>query len=212
MNKVEIYNLIKEATKGFTTDVDVITLDHLKTKLEEDIRVEEASSKNGGKTRIKSCLTYAKHQCLRQPIFQTTCNDQIDGYQVYTNTYMIVFLTENDKLPIPDYKEAGYKEGSYPNVKNIVQFSKYNNENVDTYTASDLMALCKCNKDNLITTNKGYNVYSNLMLNFLKFLNFNPKDNVVLQYTDSDSKLTPIYVVNSTTGSYGIILPTRKLD
>jgi hypothetical protein len=212
MNKVEIYNLIKEATKGFTTEVDVISLAHLKAKLEEDIKIEEASAKTGSKTRIKSCLTYAKHQCPRQPIFQTTCNDQIEGYQVYTNTYMMVFLTDNDKLPIPDYKEAGYKEGSYPNVKSIVQFSKYNNENVDTYTASDLMALCKCNKDNLITTNKGYYVGSNLMLNFLKFLNFNPKDNVVLQYIDGDSKLTPIYVVNSTTGSYGIILPSRKLD
>ena len=125
---------------------------------------------------------------------------------------MIVFLTNNDKLPIPDYKEAGYKEGSYPNVKNIIQLSKYNNENVDTYTASDLMAMCKCKKDNLITTNKGFYVYSNLMLNFLKFLNFNPKDNVVLQYIDGDSKLTPIYVKNSTTGSYGIICPSRKPD
>lgn len=222
VNNQTIYNFLKEKTQGFKINFDFESLQELKESLERALLVEEAT-KTTSKQRARFCLNYSKSRSMqRRPILQYTCQDQIENTQVFTDSFFMVFLKNNDILPIPDYKSIN-KDWVYPDLTRLyrsnqdITCSQYSiklniNKILNYFKLKEALAI-----DIKQVSSFGYNLVLGLSKDnfkrFVMFMNYKESEEITLYFnkTSNHEILQPLYAVNKN-GSSGLILPCRVAD
>lgn len=220
VNNQTIYNFLKEKTQGFKINFDFGSLQELKLSLERALLIEEGS-KTSTKQRVRFCLDYSKSRYMqKKPILQYTCQDQIENTQIFTDSYFMVFLKDDDKLPIPDYKSEN-KDWQYPNTKlyykskNDIELSQYN----ITFNINKIMNYFKLKDFITINTNIkssfDYDIKvaldKDVFKRFYMFMNYKESENITLyfQKTTNNFVRQPLYAAKDN-NSTGLLLPCYK--
>lgn len=211
--KMEFKQALLQKMKVLKKGETDLTLDDLIVMLEQEIMLEPCSYND--KQRIKRCINYAKKvkKTLR-PILGYTSND-IEGFQIYTDSYFLVKLDTKDTLNIPNYTEA-YPKGTYPIVRTILNHQYSFGVKVQV---NDIRNAIKIKKDICIIDDNERRLLFNceklkLLLDFLNYQD----DEIVLEYSDyqrydsTEYVISIVKVTKPDSESIGIICPIRNYN
>ena len=133
-----------------------------------DVERETLKEDYKGKTskqRIDYAMKWHKRQLKTiRPILAYSCKDQIENYQVITDAYFLVFLNNDDELPISHYTEYMNGKVNYPNTLQLYKNVEKGEE--IKLDIKKVVALLNVKEDNEIRTE--YNGYK-LIIDKKKF-------------------------------------------
>lgn len=201
-------------------NINLLETNELLANLIEEIKLEMFTEENKGlttKQRINYCMNYHKKLDKKpKKVLAYTCNDQIEGKQVFTDSFFMVVLSNDDKLPIPDYKDIKGMKLNYPAVVNLIRHNNYS-ERYKTFTCNvgKLLQYLKTEENLILKNNNDFNValtYENFR-NLITFMNFKNSDTITLharalENTTETTSVSPVYVKKEN-GTEGIMLPVR---
>lgn len=176
-------------------------------ELKKEVLVEDFKGLST-KQRINKCLKYSEKLSKKRPVLAYTDNEQIKDHQVFTDSYFLVALNENDKLPIKDYKEIDSK-WTYPDIKLFDVSRMFYDNKTFKINVGTLLKHCKLHdyielvneKTDFITC-----VGTEVLEMFITFMNLKTSDEIVFKIRDA---VKPI-LVEKENGSFGILMPIRK--
>lgn len=183
-------------------------LDLLIDELKREVLVEDFKGLST-KQRLNKCLNYSKKLVKKlRPVLAYADNEQINGYQVFTDSYFLVALNESDKLPIKDYKEIDSK-WTYPNIKWADTDRRFYDNKTFKINVGTLLKHCKLNKYLELVNEKTdflTCVGTEVLEMFITFMNLKTSDEIVFKIRDA---VKPI-LVEKENGTFGILMPIRK--
>lgn len=178
-------------------------------ELKQEVLVEDFKGFST-KQRLNKCLKYSEKLSKKlKPVLAYTDNEQISGYQVFTDSYFMVALNESDKLPIKDYKEVNEK-WTYPNVKWFDYNRRYYENKTFKCNIGTLLKHCKVDKHLELVNEKTdflACVDTKMLELFITFMNIKSNEEITFKTMDA---LKPI-LVEKDNGSFGILMPIRKI-
>lgn len=177
-------------------------------ELKQEVLVEDFKGLST-KQRLNKCLKYSEKLSKKlRPVLAYTDNEQLNGYQVFTDSYFLVALTEEDKTPIKDYKEIDGK-WTYPNIKWADADRRFYDNKTFKINVGTLLKHCKLNKYLELVNEKTdflTCVGTDVLEMFITFMNLKASDEIVFKIRDV---VKPI-LVEKENGSFGILMPIRK--
>ena len=210
MIETKIYDLLKEASRSFNENIDFGTLMKVKEELEKEIKLA-AIPTTTTKQRVNHCLGYSKKLMKgTKPILGYTENNQLEGLQVFTDSFFLVELSEEDKLPIEDWT-SNKNNSQYPCVTKLVDVAAAKlSSKVLEFKISDLLVLFKLSEIVRIKNdNCSICLHKDNFNHFYQFMNFNTNDTIKLILRDTDKFNVYPATVLKDNGTIGIILPVR---
>lgn len=158
------------------------------------------------KQRLQYAMNWHK-KMLKTPrkVLAYCCNDQIEDNQVITDGQFMVFLNNEDNLPLPHYTEMKDYKASYPNTSLI--YARIKEDNEIKLDIKKIISLLKVN-DEIICEYNGCKIGfdKNSFKNITTFLNI--KDNSNIKLTLNPDAYNLNFIKNN--GSKGILL-IRKI-
>ena len=216
-----LYNTFREASNNFdfSKELNGDKLFKMKERLENEIKASTATTSTG-KARIKSCLSYAKEVREKRPILGYTDNSQLkegnENLQVFTDSFFLVALSPDDKLPIEDYTEVESLKGArYPRVDRIASKNFIDKNMYIDIKINDILNAFKINKSLRLYEFSGnkdfaYKINEFYFKKLITFLNVKSDETVRLYATLNDPYHNkPLYIVRDS-GSFGLVLPMRE--
>lgn len=181
MKNIELLEKLKDIAKLVknysSKDKGLEKLDDLILNVEGEILKESYEGKTP-KQRIDYAIKWHKKQLkTNRPILAYSCKDQVEGYQVFTDCYFMIFLNENDFLPIPDYKEYANGKVNYPNTLQLYKSIECGEEiKLDIKKIQSLLKV----KNEIYTSYKNNKLYFNKKRfdDLLVLLNVKNNDNI----------------------------------
>ena len=163
--------------------------------LNHELLCEEFKGKSK-KQRINFCMNLAKKVGKKRPVLE--CCKYENGFQIYTDSFLMVHLKKDDQLPLKDYKETNY---NYPSLELIEKnYNNLNFENVTIKNTKNFLQNLKTYKY-LEIENKfilGFEVFNN----FVNFLNIDINKELNLKFLPKQR----IIVIEKENGSKGLML------
>lgn len=216
----ELLNITETQKDGFKV-LDIIKYNNLIEKIKLEIAAEENKTLTS-KQRINFVNTFLKNRIFeRKPIFKCFDDTQIKEKAIFTDTYFLVALSQNDLAGLPlknfkDYKKENPHISEYPTVTRIIDNNFEKLPFKLTLKVNDILNDIKAaGKPKNHDYDKGiiYNYDDNKKIGFgacemkafLTFMNFKPTDTITLYFKNN---LTPAHTQNNN-NSYGLILPIR---
>ena len=181
MKNIELLEKLKDIAKLVknysSKDKELEKLDDLILNVEGEILKESYEGKTP-KQRIDYAIKWHKKQLkTTRPILAYSCKDQVEGYQVFTDCYFMIFLNENDFLPIPDYKEYANGKVNFPNTLQLYKSIECGEEiKLDIKKIQSLLKI----KNEIYTSYKNNKLYFNKKRfdDLLVLLNVKNNDNI----------------------------------
>lgn len=210
MIETKVYDLLKKGSNNFSaSNIDYSILIEVKDMLEKEIKLAKIPTTTT-KGRVDFCLKYSKKlRNGRQPIFGYTESNQIPGFQVFTDSYFLVELVDEDQLPIEDWS-TNKNFNHYPNVTKLIDLSVVKqSKNVLTFKISDLLNEFKMTEAIRIKNDTcKICLHKDNFTRFIRFMNLGNTDTIRLVLNNASPSTYPAYVLKDN-GSVGIILPLR---
>lgn len=221
MNLETVYKDLREAING---EINADKIRNLLFKLEDAIR-KETCYKTSSKTRVNAIKRVASKDDLR-PVLQGY--GIYEDYKVVTDSYHLIAVKE-DNMPVPvvesalidlginvhdyvmEHGSTSVIRGTYPNMKNIINFDKEYWNNEITLDYNDVESFYKLHKNMYEKTRKEEDLYKlgskyydiKYIKNVIDVLGTNCK-----LYSREDASTAPLYFINDK-DELGLVLPIR---